>query len=131
MSNSNVAEDIKNTVSEFIGELRDNIFTRKEEKADMLKIEIYFTSMGDHVIANHIVAHILPYSHTIKKREIEFFLNNKTKLFASLPKDRVDYLADMVRKKKHEGGLAEEDRKVIWDYLDTLVALAELYKKNK
>jgi hypothetical protein len=126
-----IAENIKNTVLEFITDLKEAIFTRPTEQGDLLIVEFFFKKMNNTAISDHIVSNVLPHKAQIEGRKIEFFLNKKKEIFAGLPEDRVNYFADLVRKSEEDGGLANDDRDVIWRYFDTLLELATEYKKKK
>ena len=126
-----IAESIKNTVLEFIADLKDAIFTGPAEQGDLLIVEFFFKKMTNTAISDHVVTNVLPHKAQIEERKIEFFLKKKKEIFAGLPEDRVNYFADLVRKSEEEGGLAADDRDVIWKYFDTLLELAAEYKKKK
>lgn len=128
---SRVAEDIKTTILEFIADLKTGIFTNPTEQGDLLIVEFTFKTMGSMHIADHIVSHVLPYKTRICNRDVDFFIEKKKEIFAGLPTDRIEYFAELVRKPTTQGGLVKEDRDTIWSYFDTLLVLAEQYKKKK
>lgn len=120
-------EDTKKTILELIHDLKDNIFNTDDEHGDLMIVEFFFKRMHPDSVMDHVVKNILPHSSTIAERNIDFFLKNRS-IFAGLPSDRVAYYAEIIS----EGSrLDDEDRQVIWEYFDTLVALAEDYKKIK
>ena len=123
----NEPEDIKNTILELIGDLKDNIFESEEEKGDLMLVEFFFKRMHPERVIDHIVSHALPHKNKIKNRDINFFIENR-KIFAGLPEDRIDYYCNMIAVGEK---LTDEDRQVIWSYFDTFVALAESYRKTK
>lgn len=122
-------EQIKNTVLEFILDLKDNIFTN--EKGDLMLVEFFFRKMSEIDIANQIVKHVLPYKNRIENREIEFFNEKKGEIFKGLPVNRVEYFSQLITKDESNGGMSEENKEIVWSYFDALVLLAERYKKNK
>jgi hypothetical protein len=126
-----IAENIKSTVLELITDLKDSIFTGSDEQGDLLMVEFFFKKMNNTSISDHIVARVLPHKVKIEKRNIEFFITEKKHIFAGLPEDRIEYFSNLVTRTKEEGGLADDDREAIWNYFDTLVILAEEYKKKK
>ena len=130
MSSGDALSDMKLTIEEFIGDLRENIFT-KEEEGDLLLVEFFFKKMNNEKLMNHIIEHVLPYSKKIKNRKESFFIKKKDHIFAGIPKDKTEYFAKLIIKKESEGGLSDENRQVIWTYFDTITTIAKLYKKEK
>lgn len=128
---SRIAEDIKTTLLEFVADLKTGIFTNPTEQGDLLLVEFAFKTMGIMHIADHIVTHVLPHKAKIHRRDVDFFIEKKKEIFAGLPTDRIEYFAELVRKPSKQGGLQKEDKEVIWSYFDTLLVLAEDYKKKK
>ena len=126
-----VAENVKTTILEFISDLKDVIFTGSADRGDLLLVEFFFKKMNTTSVTEHIVSHVLPHKNKIKDRDVQFFIDQKRQIFAGLPEDRVSYFADLVQRTKDEGGLADDDKDTIWSYFDTLLVLAEEYKKKK
>jgi hypothetical protein len=119
------AEYAKTTVLELIGDLKDNIFDRSDEKGDLMLVEFFFKRMHPERVIEHISKFTLPHKDQIQSRNLNFFLENK-EIFAGLPADRVEYYSVMIAKGSR---LSEEDRQIIWAYFDTFIALAESYEK--
>lgn len=126
-----IAEKVKNTILEFITDLKEAIFTNPTEHGDLLLVEFFFTKMTATSVTDHIVSHVLPHKAKIQKRDIQFFIDQKREIFAGLPEERVEYFANLVKKSKEEGGMSSDDRNTIWSYFDMLILLAEEYKKKK
>lgn len=131
MSKRDIPQDIRNTVLELISDFKDNIFTKDEEKGDLMLVEFFFQKLSAVTIADRIVAHVLPFSREIENRDVSFFLKKKNEIFGGLPKERVEYFSTLIQKSEKEGGMSDENRGVVWDYFDTLKSLGEEYKKNK
>jgi len=74
---------------------------------------------------DHVVTHVLPWKTQIRKRDVHFFQDNKH-IFEGLPSDRVEYYSEKLSK-----DIDEESRNVMWEFFDTMVELAERYKKYK
>ena len=127
LKNGNEPEDSKNTILELIADLKDTIFDREDEKGDLMLVEFYFKRMHPERVIDHISSLALPHKSQIKKRDVNFFLENR-KIFAGLPEDRIDYYSDIIATGTR---LSEDDRKIIWSYFDTFIALAESYRKVK
>lgn len=131
MARKNIPEDIKLTVLELIADFRDNIFTKPSEVGDLLLVEFFFKKMSALDVTNKIVTHVLPYKTKIENREVNFFIIKKKEIFANLPMERVEYFANLVQSPPNNGGMSDENKRCVWAYFDTLVELAEEYKKNK
>ena len=125
------ANDIKQTVLEFIRDLKDNVFSGKTEQGELALVEFFFTKMKSNAVADHIVSHILPHETAIQTRNVQFFVKEKNNIFGGLPKDRVEYFSNLVTLPPQHGGLSQDDKNAAWTYFDTLVDLAKLYRKNK
>ena len=131
MTTRNIPQDIRNTVLELIVDFKENIFTKPNEKGDLMLVEFFFSKMNAETITDRIVKHVLPFSNEIADRKISFFLEKKNEIFGGLPKERVDYFSELIHKNERDGGMSDENKDVVWAYFDTLVALAEEYKKKK
>lgn len=127
----NIPQDIRNTVLELIVDFKENIFTKPDEKGDLMLVEFFFNKMDACVMTDRIVKHVLPFSKEIAARKVSFFLEKRNEIFGGLPKERVDYFSSLIHKTENEGGLSDENKQIVWAYFDTLVALAEEYKKKK
>jgi len=119
--------DIKTTILDLVKDLKDNIFTELDEQGEFMMVEFFFKRMHPEAIMNHIVEKILPWKEKINKRDQNYFLEN-TALFEGLPKDRISHYGQVI-----SGGdrVDDEDRKTVWEYFDTMVAIAEGYRKVK
>ena len=126
-----IAENVKTTILEFITDLKDVIFNDSAEQGDLLLVEFFFKKMTNTSVTEHIVTHVLPHKNKIKNRNIQFFIDQKKQIFGGLPEDRVNHFANLVQKPREDGGLADDDKDAIWKYFDTLLLLAEEYKKKK
>lgn len=119
-------DDLRQTVFEFLTDL-NNIFTSPTEKGDLALVEFFYKRLHPEMIMQHADTKLLPYKKRIEERNILFFDENRY-IFAGLPEDRVAYYSDQIVNK---GRLGKEDLEMIWAYLDTMIALAESYKKCK
>jgi hypothetical protein len=117
-------EDLRQTVFEFHTDLGD-IFTSKIENGDFVIMEFFYKHLPKEVLMQYAIEKLLPFKPQIKERNIQFF-NQNTCVFSGLPEDRVAYYRDMIVTQKR---LSEDDLSMIWEYLDTMLALAESYKK--
>ncbi len=126
-----IPQDIKNTVLELIADFRENIFTKQEEKGDLMLVEFFFSKMSPDVVADRIVKHVLPHAKKINNRDVSFFLEKRNEIFGGLPSERVEYFANLIENPESHGGLTEENKIIVFQYFDTFVCLGEEYKKNK
>jgi hypothetical protein len=117
------AENVKSTILELVGDLKDNIFDDLNEKGDLMLVEFYFKRMHPERIVDHVINFILPHKTKIQSRNLNFFLENK-EIFVGLPEDRINYYSNIIATGSR---LSSEDREIIWAYLDTLIALVEFY----
>ena len=69
--------------------------------------------------------HVMPHREYIAKRNDQFFKEN-TYIFESLPQNKVEYYRDII---DDETRISLEDKNMLWDYLDVIVALVESYNK--
>jgi hypothetical protein len=130
MASDDALSDMQLTVNEFISDLRENIFTSATDRGDILLVEFFFKKMDSRTLMNHIVAHVLPYAEEIKNRNLNFFNEEKRNIFAGLPNDRVDYFASLLNNDSAPGSVNAENKTIIWQYFDTMVAISKNYKKN-
>lgn len=125
---SKYESSLKNTVLELIEELKTEVFTLNEdEEDDMFKISFFFKQMPARSVAAAIVRELIPHSEQIETRDQKFFETNRM-LFSGLPEDRVDYYIDIITSSAR---ITEEDKAVVWDYFDTILALAKRCKKEE
>lgn len=127
----NIPEDIKVTILDLVADFRDSIFTKPAEQGDLLKLEFFLKKSNATTIADNIVMHVLSRRKQIENRDVGFFVAKRKEIFQSLPDDRVEYFANLVQKSEKDGGMSDENKEAVWAYFDTLVHLAEEYKKNK
>jgi hypothetical protein len=125
-----LCEQIKQTVFEFIKDLKNNVFINPIEQGELSLVEFWFKKLSNRAVADHVVAHILPHKSHIEKRNLKFFLTQKDQIFKGLPVDRINHYASIIISPVNQGGMCLEDKKQAWSYFDILLALGEDYKKN-
>lgn len=124
-----IAIDITQTLGEFTADLRECVFP-KEDSKDILLVEFFFRRMDKLKIAEHVTKHILPYKKQILGKKQEFFIDKKYEIFKGLPLNKIDYYADIVMGKSVKGiKISDENSKIVWEFFETLVTLAEEYEK--
>ena len=120
-------EDVKSTIQEFIDDLRDNLFADNgDAQGDLMLVSIFFQRMHPESVMHHVIKKLLPHASKIKDRDLSYF-EGRMVLFEGLPEDRIEVYSGMVKK----GILTGDDLENVWAYLETLVLLAEDYRKDK
>ena len=120
-------KDLKETLLDFIADLKDNIFYTNEEKGELMLVEFFFKRLHTGRVMQHILKHVVPHKKMIKNRDLDFFIENRS-IFSGLPEDRIDHYSDVL---SHQTKIDDDDMNVIWQYFETMIAIAEQYKKNK
>ena len=119
-------ESLKAIIFDLIAELSDSVFNETDdEEDDMFKIKTFFEVMPSAQVASHVVREIIPHEDKIKARDQKFFEKNRM-LFAGLPEDRIDYYMNIITTSDR---IEEEDKMAVWEYFDTILALAKKCKK--
>lgn len=126
----NIPEDAKTTVLEFIADLRNGIFTGSTEQNELLLVELFYSTKPANDVIHHLVRHILPHKDQITRRDIQYFFENKETMFRGLPEERVEHFASLIERPASKGGLSDGNRKIVWEYFDVFVWLAEEHKKK-
>lgn len=119
---------MRQTINEFITEIKTNIFTEPQEQGDLVLVEFFFKKLHDSMMMKEVIQNVLPWESQITERKTEFFLNNKN-VFKGIPEDRIEYFSSMW--KGDNSRLTQDDKDTIWAYFDTMLAIAKAYKKNQ
>ena len=123
-----LAGQMRQTISEFVTELKTKIFTEPQEQGDLVLVEFFFSKLHDSMMMNEVIQNVLPWENQIKGRKSEFFLNNRN-VFKGIPEDRIEYFSSMWKGDNQR--LSKDDKDTIWAYFDTMLAIAKAYKKNQ
>lgn len=121
----------KNTIKEFITDLKNSIFTGTIEQVALTFVEDYFSRASPENSMGYLVSHVLPHKSQIQNRNVQFFLDEKASIFKGLPDEQIDHFAKLVTTPAKYGGLDDENKEVIWKYFDTFIEIAEIYKKKR
>ena len=76
MATGDSLADMRETVLGLISDLKENVFTKRDEQGDFMLVEFFFKRMHPEKIMQHIIAHILPWKAKIHAREQDFFIKN-------------------------------------------------------
>ena len=117
------ADDLKQTVLEFVKDLRDNVFTEPEEQSDMVLAELYFHRIHQDRLADDIIRLVLPHKNQISRRDESFFKRNLV-IFAGLPDKKIQHFKNTISTRD------TDDKQVIWTYFDVIIEIAEKIKKK-
>jgi len=120
--------DLKNILSEFVSDLKDNIFVQPNEQNDFIMMEFFVKSVEPDIIMNNVIDTMLPHKKNIVDRNMSFFIKNKEYIFLGMPLDKVDYYIDVLTDSNRTD---DDNLSIIWDYFDVMIDIAEKYKKNK
>lgn len=120
-----LCEDIKNTLLDFISDLKTEVFIEEVEQGELFIVEFFFERLHPERCMNHIIDYLLPWKRQVRNRDMEFFKENRH-IFEGLPEDRIDYYSNKILTK-----VDQESIEVMWEFFDTMIELAETYKKNK
>ncbi len=126
MTREITTSDLKRLILDFIQDVKDNISTTNEERGDMMLVEFFFKQLHPDMVLYHVINALLPHKDKVIARTEGFFMENRF-LFSGLPGDRVEYYVNHIK----NGYINAEDRKVIYEYFDTIIAMAEILKKKK
>jgi hypothetical protein len=121
----------KNTIKEFIEDLRTSIFTGAVEQVALAFVDTYFSQISSEEAMGHLISHVLPHKVQIQNRNVQFFLDEKASIFKGLPEEKIDHFAKLVTTPAKYGGMDDENKEVIWRYFDTFIEIAEIYKKKR
>jgi hypothetical protein len=126
MDKNNLPDALKRTIIEFLNDISENILRDSSEREDMVLVMFFFERLNPLDAINYVSEKLIPHKTNIKKREKTFFIKHRQDIFAGLPIDKVDHFADLIVC----GSLGDEDIRPLWEYLDTMIALAEAHKKR-
>lgn len=115
---------LKTSVLEMVNDLKLN-FTDPESVTDLMNSEFYFKKIKKEKLMAHVIDRVLPFKGQIEKEEEIFFVKNTDKIFGGLPPDRITFFSNRLI------SLPPDDKKTLWRYFQTFVALAEMHKKKK
>ena len=121
-------EALKITLFEFIKDLGDGVFTEDHERGDLKIVEFYFKRIPDNILIEKITQNVLPHEKKIRERDEFFFIKNEH-IFAGLPKDRIRHFGELWEIPNPK--LTDENKNIIWNYFDTIIAITNAYNKNK
>lgn len=120
-------EELNDMTLDLITDL-SSIFSHQDEKGDLIAAEVWHKLLHREVIMERTIQHLLPYKQQIKAKDFDYFVNNCDYIFGGLPKDRVDYYRNIIVEQKR---ITTVHMNIIWDYLDSMTALAESYNSKK
>jgi len=117
--------ELKDTVSDFVSDLK-YLFDKPCERGDLVTIEFFYKRLHAQQVMNNVVEKMIPHVSYIKDKNLDFFKKN-TSIFSSLPDDRVSYYKKEILGDRFH----TDDINMLWEYLDAIVAHAEVYLKTQ
>ena len=118
--------DMQQTVLGLIDDIKDNILNIPECSNELLIVKLVIKGIDKEKLMQKIIGKVLPHSVQIERRDISYFTENLF-IFDGLASKRTEFYANKFR----NGEISTIDMNVIWNFMDTIVAIAEDYKKVK
>ena len=110
-------------------------------------VKIYKLGLKTLLITNNIIAinnfnkYVFPYRKIIRNNDENYFRNNSDQLIndgndlanehSISDDDRKQYILDALKVKVIWDTLNDNNKKIIWEYLNVLIKLCKLWNKNK
>lgn len=116
-------DDLRQMTFDLLTDL-EVIFTLPEERADLSTIIFFYKRLHPERIMNYTIQKMLPHKEEIEAKNIKYF-ERKTSIFSELPEDRVTHYSKVIKEGKR---VSKEDMDLVWEYLKSMVALAESYQ---
>lgn len=122
-----ICQDLKTQLLNFMNEIVLQFEeSDKEILQDLIVARLGLSIFPPSTIMEYVIEEILPLKDVIKIRDDKFFLCNNI-LFSKLNKNKVDCFKKIWMSEK----LDEDEKMVIWSWIDLFVKLAEKYEKVK
>ena len=118
--NHTLCTKLKATILEFVKDV-SHIATQDEQYL-VSSAQVFFNITSDRAIMSKCVRFVLPRKEEIVTRQSAFLDKGLLEILRELTGANVSLSLG--------GRLSEEDQRVIWNYLDIILALVEKYKKN-
>jgi hypothetical protein len=116
--------DLRRMIYDMISDY-ETIFTNPNEKGDIGSILFFYKRLHPERVKTYAIDKLLPHKQKIAEKDLKFFDNNQY-IFAGLPEDRIKYYRDEIVIRKR---LSDEDMKITWEYLNSMIALIEIINK--
>ena len=119
-SSMSILSEFKNGLIMFIDELIDQF----PSEADLVIIRIFLNDQVPIVdVINHVIVNLLPFKNQIKNRDEKVLIDSDI-LFEKLSKSKVNYFKKLWR----SNSLDDDDRIIIWKWIDSFIYLASKYQ---
>jgi len=104
----------------------DELIEQFPKESDLILIRIFIKDqIPMHDVLGRYIKDILPYKHEVDNRNESFFINHSL-LYTGVGKDKVNHF----KKLWLSESLDDNDREVIWKWMDVLNLIADNYKNN-
>ena len=126
MNKQGIQNGIRSTLVECFEDL-GKVLPHTRMKTEMSIVAMWFGAQSPMEVAVYVKTHVLKGKRKkkIEERKEDFFHKYRYDIFKGLPKERIDEYADLLT----GNTLSKENKMMMWNYLDTLVTLAELDEK--
>ncbi|MDB4726404.1 hypothetical protein OAF54_03115 [bacterium] len=103
----------------------DDLIGQFPTESDLVLIRIFLQDqISISIVMSNLEKHLLPLSGLIKKRDESFFMKHDA-LFQSIDSKQVSKIRKLWRSPEYD----EEDREMLWKWMDTIVAIVDRYVK--
>jgi len=124
----------------YMNEFRDQLIRFLDELIEQFPLEgefvIFRIFLRDQIpitdVIGRFIRDLLPLKHLVEKRDEQFFLENKV-LYMGSQNNAMGYFADRVdhfKKLWVSDQLCDEDRVVMWKWMDVFMSIAEIYHRK-
>ena len=94
---------------------------------DLLFCKTYVSSISEEFLIQSTVNTVLPYRAQIKERNLDFFKEQKSSLFKGLPEAKLAAMEEALTR----GGVPEDAVAAIWDHVEVILLVTEMYEQRK
>lgn len=127
MSELEILKQFKNALISFL----DELIGQFPSEGDLVIFRIFLKDRVPIVnVLNYVVLNILPLKQMVTDRDEDFFLN-KCNLFESIQSNEKKTKVSRFKKLWRSESLDDDDKRVVWEWFDSFIYLAEKYQKCK
>ena len=126
MSELEILKQFKQTIISFLDELIDQF----PKEPDLVIFRIFLKDRLPIVnVMNYFVHKVLPLKNMVSERNEDFFLNHCTLMEDIQSKEKRGKVNNF-KKLWRSDRLDDDDKKIMWDWFDSFIFLAEKYQKS-
>lgn len=113
---------LRTVISEFFVELEENVVAKKDGP-DLFMVKFAAGKMTDEQLMAWAVTTILPHTADIESRKPSVLIKLGNAIFIGLPREKITYFSNIIMKQP------KEELNILFSFFDSIVGLAEAYKK--